>query len=88
VVFRLENDRFAPVGVKVGAGTVGKLVITSGIAVGDRIALRDPTVSADVAALGTSQGVGAGGSGAGDPGAPAAEDPAGGEGRRRSGRTR
>lgn len=55
-VFRRDNDnivylrrggRFEATKVKLGAGTVGRLVITGGVKPGDQLALRDPTLSAD-----------------------------------------
>jgi HlyD family secretion protein len=49
VVYRRSKDRFEPVRVKLGAGTVGRLVIAAGVRPGDRLALRDPTRSADEA---------------------------------------
>jgi HlyD family secretion protein len=47
VVYRRNRDRFEPVQVTLGAGTAGRLVIASGVRPGDRLALRDPTRSAD-----------------------------------------
>jgi len=49
IVFRRSGGRFEPVKVKIGAGTVGRLVIASGVRPGDQLALRDPTLSADEA---------------------------------------
>ncbi|HET6611447.1 MAG TPA: HlyD family efflux transporter periplasmic adaptor subunit [Kofleriaceae bacterium] len=42
-VFRLSGDGFAPVKVKLGAETPGRVVVTEGLSAGDRIALADPT---------------------------------------------
>jgi HlyD family secretion protein len=41
------DGRFDRVKVQLGAGTVGRVVVTSGLAAGDRIALRDTARSAD-----------------------------------------
>ncbi len=94
-VFQRESDMvvhrrtgagaFEPVKVKLGPGTVGRLVITEGIRAGDVIALRDPSHSADEAiGEGARKGkAAAGGRGASaGSGAGALVDPAGG-GRRR-----
>ena len=43
VVFRKGEHGFAPVEVKLGASTMGRIVVESGIAAGDVLALRDPT---------------------------------------------
>jgi HlyD family secretion protein len=45
VVYRLEGDQFTPVEVELGASTPGRVVIEKGLAAGDRIALRDPTLA-------------------------------------------
>jgi HlyD family secretion protein len=49
IVYRRAGARFEPVKVQLGPGTVGRLVIASGVKPGDRLALRDPTVTADQA---------------------------------------
>jgi multidrug efflux pump subunit AcrA (membrane-fusion protein) len=49
IVYRRNGSRFEPVKVKLGPGTVGRLVIAEGVKPGDRLALRDPTVTADQA---------------------------------------
>lgn len=61
IVFRRSGGRFEPAKVKIGAGTVGRLVIAGGVKAGDQLALRDPTLSAD-------ETVGARGSKGGAPG--------------------
>jgi HlyD family secretion protein len=43
VVYRRGRAGFAPVEVKLGASTLGRVVVQSGIAAGDVLALRDPT---------------------------------------------
>jgi multidrug efflux pump subunit AcrA (membrane-fusion protein) len=47
IVYRRSGGRWTPVKVKIGAGTVGRLVIASGVRPGDQLALRDPALSAD-----------------------------------------
>jgi RND family efflux transporter MFP subunit len=47
VVYRWQDGRFTPTPVKVGASSPGLVVIEEGLGEGDRIALRDPTRSAD-----------------------------------------
>ncbi len=47
VVYIRSAGRFEPVKVKLGPGTVGRLVITKGVKPGDKLALRDPTLTAD-----------------------------------------
>jgi HlyD family secretion protein len=55
---------FEKVPVTLGPGTVGRVVVLSGLAAGDRIALRDPSRSADeLSAPARSQRSGAGGGG-------------------------
>jgi HlyD family secretion protein len=44
---RREDGRFESVKVTLGAGTIGRVVVTSGLAPGDHIALRDTARSAD-----------------------------------------
>jgi HlyD family secretion protein len=43
VVFRRGARGFAPVEVKLGPATMGRVVVESGLAAGDVLALRDPT---------------------------------------------
>jgi multidrug efflux pump subunit AcrA (membrane-fusion protein) len=43
VVYRLEGGRFRPVEVVVGCSSLARVVVTQGLAAGDRVALRDPT---------------------------------------------
>jgi HlyD family secretion protein len=43
VVYRKGSRGFEPVEVKLGASTMGRIVVESGIAAGDLLALRDPT---------------------------------------------
>jgi len=43
VVYRRQADSFAPVPVKLGATTPGRVVITDGLEAGDQIALIDPS---------------------------------------------
>jgi RND family efflux transporter MFP subunit len=45
VVYRWTRRGFAPVEVELGPAALGRVVIASGLEAGDRIALRDPTVS-------------------------------------------
>lgn len=47
IVYRRKGARFEPTRVTIGAGTVGRLVIAQGVAPGDLLALRDPTLTAD-----------------------------------------
>lgn len=47
VVYRRGPKGFEAVKVVLGAATPGRVVVKEGLAAGDRIALRDPTVSAD-----------------------------------------
>jgi len=58
IVYRRSGGRFEAAKVKIGAGTVGRLVIAGGVKPGDQLALRDPTLSADeaVGAHGTRGG--------------------------------
>jgi HlyD family secretion protein len=43
VVFRKGRHGFEPVEVKLGASTMGRIVVESGVSAGDLLALRDPT---------------------------------------------
>jgi HlyD family secretion protein len=56
VVYRAGGGGFSAVAVKVGPSGMGKTVIESGLAAGDRIALRDPTRAADDAGRGAAPG--------------------------------
>jgi multidrug efflux pump subunit AcrA (membrane-fusion protein) len=56
VVYRREGRRFVPVEIVVGRQSISRLVLDSGLAAGDVIALRDPTAKR---ALGPSASVGA-----------------------------
>jgi multidrug efflux pump subunit AcrA (membrane-fusion protein) len=47
LVYRLEEGKFRPVEVELGASTPGRVVIEKGLSAGDRVALRDPTRSLD-----------------------------------------
>jgi HlyD family secretion protein len=47
IVYRRKPDGFDPVEVALGPSTMGRVVIDSGIAAGDVLALRDPNRSAD-----------------------------------------
>jgi HlyD family secretion protein len=49
IVYRRQGNKFVPVKVRLGPGTVGRLVIADGVKPGDALALRDPTLSADEA---------------------------------------
>lgn len=49
VVYRKGARGFEAVPVKLGAATAGRVIVVEGLAPGDRIALRDPNVSADSA---------------------------------------
>jgi len=62
IVYRRSGGRFEPTKVKLGAGTVGRLVIAGGVKPGDQLALRDPTLSVDeaVAARGARGGAAGG----------------------------
>jgi HlyD family secretion protein len=44
IVYRQEGGRFEPREVRLGPNSVSRVVIVSGLAPGDRIALRDPTL--------------------------------------------
>ena len=66
VVYRQSERGFEPVVVELGAATSGRVVVKTGLAAGDRIALRDPTHAID-----TSGGGSAHGSAAGAPATPA-----------------
>jgi RND family efflux transporter MFP subunit len=46
-VYRRTRNQFDKVYVELGAGTAGRVIVTSGLAEGDDIALRDPTGSKD-----------------------------------------
>lgn len=46
VVFKRRGERFEPVEVTVGRHSVSRVVIEKGLAAGDRIALRDPSLGA------------------------------------------
>jgi multidrug efflux pump subunit AcrA (membrane-fusion protein) len=46
VVYRWEGGAFTPVEVKVSRNSVSRVVVDSGLAAGDRIALRDPSLKA------------------------------------------
>ncbi len=66
---RSPKGAFEQVVVELGAATSGRVVVKSGLAAGDVIAMRDPTKSAD-SALGSgadAHGGGGGGGGGGDP---------------------
>jgi HlyD family secretion protein len=45
VVYRWQGERFQPVPVVLGATTPGRVVVSSGLAAGDRIALADPSAN-------------------------------------------
>jgi len=47
VVYKLDGSRFAPVEVTLGHSSLARVVIEKGLAEGDRIALRDPTLGTD-----------------------------------------
>ncbi|HTR50598.1 MAG TPA: HlyD family efflux transporter periplasmic adaptor subunit [Kofleriaceae bacterium] len=49
IVYRQTASGFEPVTVELGTATAGRVVIKSGLAAGDVIALRDPTHAADAA---------------------------------------
>jgi len=70
VVYRQGARGFDAVPVKLGAATAGRVVVLEGLAPGDRIALRDPTVSASQAMGGAGSGSSAG------PGAGSSSEPA------------
>ena len=46
IVYRREGGRYVPVPVTVGRQSISRLVVTDGLQVGDRIALRDPSLKA------------------------------------------
>jgi HlyD family secretion protein len=76
VVYRRRSDGgFDPVKVKLGPGTVGRLVVSAGVAPGDLLALRDPTRSADETVGDPGGQARAGASGAGSAPVPAEEAP-------------
>jgi RND family efflux transporter MFP subunit len=63
VVYRkTKTGTFEPIEVELGPGTSGRVVIAKGLAAGDEIALRDPTVSIDQA-TGSGSAAPAGGGG-------------------------
>jgi hypothetical protein len=43
VVYRREGRRFVPVEITIGRQSISRVVLDSGLAAGDVIALRDPT---------------------------------------------
>jgi HlyD family secretion protein len=57
-VYRLRSlgRGFEPARVTLGSGTVGRVLVTAGLAEGDRIALRDPARSADEAVAPAADG--------------------------------
>jgi len=61
IVYRWNGGGFDPVAVEVGASSLGRVVVTKGLAEGDRIALRDPTIE-------KTEGEPARGNGSGAPG--------------------
>jgi cobalt-zinc-cadmium efflux system membrane fusion protein len=67
-VWKRAGHGFEPVDVELGAATSGRVVVKSGLAAGDVVALRDPTKSLDQAA-GSGSGA-AGGSAAAAGGKP------------------
>lgn len=73
LVFRRGPSGFEPVAVELGASTAGRVVITSGLQDGDRIAVRDPRRSAAQSLAGSGSagaatpGAGGGGGGEGGP---------------------
>ncbi len=60
IVYRGGPHGFAPVTVELGPASAGRVAITSGLAAGDVIALRDPTRSVDLAIGNTAAGGSAG----------------------------
>ena len=59
VVYRAAADGYEPVAVELGAATTGRVVIKSGLAAGDVIALRDPTdTRSNVGNAGSGSGTG------------------------------
>lgn len=75
---------FEEVKVRLGPSTVGRVVIASGIAPGDRLALRDPKRSADeTVADDPSRGSGRGGNSGGSAGGEPSGEPVSSGGRRR-----
>lgn len=61
VVYRKGARGFEAVPVELGAATAGRVVVAKGLAAGDVIALRDPTVSADQAMGDKGSAAGSGG---------------------------
>jgi hypothetical protein len=59
-VYRAAASGFERVDVELGPSSTGRVVIVSGIDVGDKIALRDPTRSADELLDVSKQAAGAG----------------------------
>ena len=47
IVYRWANGKFEPAPVKQGASSPGLVVIEEGLADGDKVALRDPTIASD-----------------------------------------
>jgi RND family efflux transporter MFP subunit len=70
IVYRRSGGRFEPVKVKLGPGTVGRLVIADGLRAGDEIALRDPALSADEAVSASGRNGSGGRSGPSAPSGP------------------
>ena len=54
VVYRWEHGAFVPVEVTVSRNSVSRVVVDKGLAAGDRIALRDPTLKAAPTAAGSA----------------------------------
>ncbi|MBK9035832.1 MAG: HlyD family efflux transporter periplasmic adaptor subunit [Myxococcales bacterium] len=67
LVYRKGPRGFEPVPVVLGAATAGRVVVKDGLAAGDRIALRDPTVTTDAALAGSGSGSAGAAAGEGAP---------------------
>ncbi|HEY8181254.1 MAG TPA: hypothetical protein VII32_03380, partial [Thermoanaerobaculia bacterium] len=45
LVYRQRGDKFEPVPVEIATSSPGRVVVTKGLAKGDALAMRDPTVN-------------------------------------------
>jgi len=56
VVYRRGKDGFAAVEIAIGRQSISRVVLDSGLAAGDRIALRDPTEKRDLGKAASAAG--------------------------------
>lgn len=78
IVYKRRGGAFVPVPVKLGAGTVGRIVVAQGVSPGDVLALRDPTRSAEEAVADPGKRARGGAGGRGKPSSSGLLPPAGG----------